>query len=485
MTAIGIISLDNYDDIIDRMDDKYISSLNTLVTTMISDWASDNRIFYKRINSERYFFVAKEADIERMKENQFVLLKQVKEAEINSEFVLTLSMGIAYGEMDIEKVGEVAQNNLDLAQARGGDQVVVKDVDPNAKPQFFGGNTDGTIRRTRTRSRAMSLALKKIFLENHKIFVMGHRFPDMDAMGAAFGIASLAKLVKREAYVLFNRDEINPDMTRCLTELDKYTELENMLITEKEALAKIDNRSVLVMVDYHKPSLSISQNVYDAFEKIIIIDHHRRGDEFPNKPLLTYIETSASSASELVSEFIQFQTNHKNRLPKFVPTLLLAGIYVDTKSFAVRTTGKTFDMASFLKSQGADIALVQYLLSSDLDSYLSISRLVARSAYYRKDIVVSVADDREIYDGVTVAKTADTLLSLNGIHASFVITKQAGGVIGISARSSGKINVQTIMEALGGGGHFTNAATQIKGKNLDEVQQELFQELDKLESTKE
>ena len=214
-------------------------------------------------------------------------------------------------------------------------------------------------------------------------------------------------------------------------------------------------------------------------------DHHRRGDEFPNKPLLTYIETSASSASELVSEFIQFQTNRKIRLPKFVPTLLLAGIYVDTKSFAVRTTGKTFDMASFLKTQGADIALVQYLLSSDLDSYLSISRLVARSDYYRKDIVVSVADEREVYDGVTVAKTADTLLSLNGIHASFVITKQAGGVIGISARSSGTINVQTIMEALGGGGHFTNAATQIKGKTLDEVQQELFQELDKLERTKE
>lgn len=485
MTAIGIISLDNYDDIIDRMDDKYISALNTLVTTMISDWANDLHIFYKRINSERYFFVAKESDIDKMKENQFLLLKKVKEAEINNEFVLTISMGIAYGDSEVEEIGEVAQTNLDLAQARGGDQVVLKDVNPNSKPQFFGGTTDGTIRRTRTRSRAMSLALKKIFSENHKVFIMGHRFPDMDAIGAAFGIASLAQMTNKEVYIIFNRDEMNPDMQRCLDKLDDYPDLANMLITEEAALLKIDHRSVLVMVDYHKPSLSISYKVYEAFEKIIIIDHHRRGDEFPNKPLLTYIESSASSASELVSEFIQFQTNRKTRLPKFVPTLLLAGIYVDTKSFAVRTTGKTFDMASFLKSKGADISLVQYLLSSDLDAYLSISRLVARSEYYCKNIVVSVADEQTIYDSVTVAKTADTLLSLNGIDASFVITKQAGNIIGISARSSGVINVQTIMEALGGGGHFTNAATQIKDATLDEVQQVLFQELDKLESNEE
>lgn len=478
MTVIGIISLDNYDDLIDQMDDKYISTLNSLVTTIISDWANSYHIFYKRLNSERYLFVANEHNLEEMQEKKFPILNQVKEAEMHSEFILTISIGISYGQDDIESIGERAQMNLDLAQARGGDQVVVRGEDPESKPLFYGGNTDGTIRRTRTRSRAMSVALKRLFSENKKVFIMGHRFPDMDAVGASFGMAAIAQMVGIKPYILINYKQMNPDMSRCLEELKQYPELNELLIEEEEAIASIDKQSLLVMIDHNKPSLGISELVYQASEKVIIIDHHRRSEEFPVRPLLTYIETSASSTSELVSEFIQFLTTRKQRLPRLVPTLLLAGIYVDTKNFIVKTTGKTFDVASFLKSKGADNPLIQYLLSSDLDSYLLISRLVARSKYYRKDILISVAEDEEIYDSITVAKTADTLLSLSGINASFVITKQADDKIGISARSTGKINVQAIMEALNGGGHFTNAATQLSGKTLEEVQELLYVELD-------
>ena len=446
--AIGIISLDNYDDVVDKMDDKNIAYLSTFVTTMVADWANEYQIFYKRINSERYIFVAD----------------------------MTASMGIAYGHDTTEKIGEQAQSNLDMALARGGDQVVLKDTDPQAKPQFYGGTTDGTIKRTRTRSRAMSMALKRIFKENPKVFIMGHRFPDMDSIGAAFGVATLARFNHNECYVILDRKEITRDIERCLAVLDQSPELAPLIVSSEEALTNLDENSVLVLVDHHRPSLAISQEVYEAFDKVVIIDHHRRGDEFPQNPLLSYIETSASSASELVAELVEYQSDKTHQLSKLVATMLLAGIYVDTKSFSVRTTGRTFDLASYLKNHGADLSIIQDFLASDLWSYLQISELVSRCEYVTPEIVVAVGPEDRSYDNVTVAKTADTLLSMNDIMASFVITKRTDGLVGISARSAGKINVQKLMENLGGGGHFTNAAAQID-QPLEKVQEMLFNEL--------
>ncbi len=477
MAAIGLISIDNYDDLIEKKDDKQVSYLNSLITTLISDWASENSVFYKRINSERFLFVAKDSDIERMKDDKFQFLNRVRQVAEKNDLPLTISMGIAYGQESFEVIGEEAQNNLDVALVRGGDQVVLKEAIEDAKPQFFGGNTDGTPKRTRVRSRAMSTALKKIFAENQRIFIMGHRYPDMDALGSAFGVAYMAMMSDKECYIILNAKEITADIERALEELKKYPDLQRLVISDEEAIDLSNDESVLVMVDYHKPSMSISQAVYDTFEKIAVIDHHRRGDEFPDKPLLTYIESSASSAAELVAELIQYRAARKSLLPKFISTALLAGIYVDTKNFTVRTTGRTFDIAGYLKNQGADTSLVQYMLSTDLDSYLMISELVSRSKHFKEDIVIASADEDRVYDSVTVAKAADTLLSINGIHAAFVITKQPGDLIGISARSTGKVNVQTIMEGLGGGGHFTNAATQIKGSNIDEVEDRLRNEL--------
>ena len=228
------------------------------------------------------------------------------------------------------------------------------------------------------------------------------------------------------------------------------------------------------MVDYHKPSLSISQSLYEQFDKIVIIDHHRRGEEFPSKPLLTYIESSASSASELVTELIQYQSSRANRLDRFEATLLLAGMTVDTNSFNVRTTARTFDVASYLKACGADASLVQYLLSSDLETYLEISDLIAQSEYVTSDIVVATGTDEKEYNSVIAAKTADTLLSMININGAFVITKRTDGLVGISARSTGTINVQLIMESLGGGGHFTNAATQLENVTVEETKQRLL-----------
>lgn len=474
-TAIGIVSVDNYDDITDTMDEREISYLNSFLTTIISDWMEEYEVFYKRINAERYFFIGQLEDIKKMMENKFQILDTLKKEAKDQDLPVTLSMGIAYGGDTLNQTGNTAQTNLDTALVRGGDQVVVKEAKDDAKPLFFGGRTASVGRRTRVRSRAMSTALKGILSGSMDVYIMGHRFPDMDAIGSALGVACLARFYGKKAWIVLNEDEVIPDVERVMECLRKYPELQQQIITPREAIRRKTDSSLLVMVDYHKPSLSISQELYERFEKVVIIDHHRRGEEFPVKPLLAYIESSASSASELVTELIEYQSNAEKKLQKIEATLLLAGIVVDTKSFSIRTTARTFDVASYLRTCSADSSLVQYLLSSDLNSYLEMSGLISKSEYVTPDIVVVAGEESKEYDSVVAAKTADTLMAMSGINASFVITKRTDKQIGISARSNGIINVQLIMESLGGGGHFTNAAVQVSGKTITETQQLLLE----------
>lgn len=474
-SAIGIVSVDNFDEVTDGMDDKEVSYLNSFITTILSDWLENYHIYYKRLNAERYFFVATYQDIEAMMKDKFKVLDTVRnESATSQEIPLTLSIGIAYGNTSLETIGDDAQANLDTALVRGGDQVVLRESATNAKPFYYGGKSASTTKRTRVRSRAMSTALKNIILQSDQVFIMGHRFPDMDAIGSAFGAACLARFNQKKAYIILDNTQVIPDVERCLQEIQKYPELADQVIDPKDAAQLKTDRSVLLMVDYHKPSLSISPELYEQFDKIVVIDHHRRGEEFPTQPILTYIESGASSASELVTELIEYQSTRKMRLQKIEATLLLAGMEVDTKNFAVRTTARTFDTASYLRTCGADPSLVQYLLSSDLTSYLEMNRLIAKAEYVTEDIVIAAADEADTYDSVMAAKTADTLLSMVGINAAFVITKRSDGLIGISARSSGTINVQVIMEELGGGGHFTNAAVQLKS-TVPEVKEQLLQ----------
>ncbi|OTO71490.1 MULTISPECIES: DHH family phosphoesterase [unclassified Enterococcus] len=477
--VVGILSVDNYDDVIDRRDDKEISNLNSFITTIISDWMDSYQIFYKRVNAERFFLFARYDDLEKMIENNFNLLEHIRVSAEKQEMLITVSMGISYGTESLEVIGDEAQNNLDIALVRGGDQVVVKNAGEGNKPVFYGGNSASAAKRTRVRSRAMSTALKNVFNQTGNVFVMGHRFPDMDAIGSAFGVACLARYHDKNVQIVINEEETIPDVERCLEEIHQNGDLEDLLISPEMAKKQRKPGDLLVMVDYHRPSLSIDQELYEQFENIVIIDHHRRGEEFPEKSLLTYIESSASSASELVTELIQFESNERQKMSKMTATLLLAGITVDTKNFAVRTTARTFDVASYLKTCGADASLVQYLLSTDIQSYLEISKLVGESDYVRDDIVIATGTDTQEYDSVTAAKTADTLLSMVDINAAFVIIKRTDGVIAISARSSGTINVQIVMEALGGGGHFTNAATQLKDSSIAEAKEQLLEAINK------
>lgn len=475
--VLGVLSLDNYDEATDKMDEKKISYLNSFLTTYISDWMSAHEVFYKRINSERYFFACQYHELEKMMEKRFDLLDIIRKATNEQDVPMTISMGIAYGSEKPDKIGSTAQSNLDMALVRGGDQVVVTAEGEESKPLYFGGKTSSNIKRTRVRSRAIGTALGELMDEADMLFVMGHNYPDMDAIGSAFGVATLARFHNKQAWIIIDPSKMIPDVEKALKEIKKYPELAEKIITPKEALQKRTKNSLLVMVDFNRPSLAISPEVYQGFEKIVVIDHHRRGEEFPQKPLLVYLESSASSASELVAELIEFKSNKRHQLTKLEATLLYSGMVVDTKSFKVRTTSRTFDIASYLKGRGADLSLTDYLLSSDLTSYLEMSRLISKTEHVTSHVVLVTGSQDHAYDPVTSAKAADTLLGLQDIYASFVITMRTDGQIGISARSNGTINVQMIMEDLGGGGHFTNAAVQLKDTTVEKTREDLLQAL--------
>lgn len=473
--VIGTISIDNYDDITENMDEKEVSILNSLTTTVISDWMRSQEVFGRRINRERYFFVTRYSSLEKMIETKFDIIDSFRKRMIENDTPLTLSLGIGYGMSEALEVGLVANNNLEIALVRGGDQVVVKEDIETSKPQYFGGKSASVVKRTRVRTRAMATALKGIMNDVDEVYIMGHRFPDMDAIGAAFGVLHLAKYFQKNAYVVLDDSQYITDVERSLEEIKQIPEMYDSIVSPDYVKMKRQKNSLLIMVDYNKPSLSISKDVYELFEKIVIIDHHRRSDDFPKNPLLSYIESGASSASELITELIQYQQyNHQVRLSRTEATLLMAGIVVDTKNFQVQTTSRTFDTASFLRSKGADSSKVQLLLSSDLSSYMDMNELISNNEFITETVLVACGSDDKVYDSVTLAKAADTILSFSGIEASFVIGKFKDGKVAISARSKQTMNVQTIMEKLGGGGHFNNAAMQRKDTSIQAMRNELI-----------
>jgi c-di-AMP phosphodiesterase-like protein len=472
--VLGAISVDNYDDVTENMSEKDISIMNSYVTSIITDWFKERQVFIKRINSEKFYFVGNFDQLSDMMKGNFDLLDQFRKKMSEKNARLTLSIGVGYGMGDAENINVVSNNNLEIALVRGGDQAVVKSERETEKPRYFGGKTASVVKRTRVRTRAMSTALKSIIQDAEDVYIMGHRTPDMDAIGSAFGLAYFTRNLSKKARVILDKTQFIPDVERTYQELKQYPELFNSIISPEEVMKEKKDNSLLILVDHNNPHLTISEKVYLSFDKVVVIDHHRRSDDFPSNPLLSYIESSASSASEIVTELIQYQNSRKNRLSKSEATLLLAGIVVDTRSFQARTTSRTYDSASYLKTFGADNAKVQNILASDLTSYLEMNELISSSEYVTEDIIVAYGQSNRIYGSVTTAKAADTILSMSGVNASFVISKRNDGKIGISARSKGSINVQLIMEELGGGGHFNNAAVQLPNQPIESVKDKLI-----------
>jgi c-di-AMP phosphodiesterase-like protein len=299
----------------------------------------------------------------------------------------------------------------------------------------------------------------------------------MDAIGAAIGIYKVAQMNQKDAYIVVNFQEIDTGVKRLVKEIRQNEQLLSRFIAPEEALEIVTDKTLLVVVDTHISSLVIEERLLKRSEKVVVIDHHRRGEDFIKNPLLVYMEPYASSTSELVTELLEYQPK-RGKIDMLEATALLAGIIVDTKSFTLRTGSRTFDAASYLRAQGADTVLVQKFLREDIDSYLKRSKLIESVEFYKEGIAIATGNDQQFHDQVLIAQAADTLLTLDGVIASFVISKRSEEQIGISARSLGDINVQVIMENLRGGGHLTNAATQLSGITIEEAEAQLKQAID-------
>ncbi|MFC5703111.1 DHH family phosphoesterase [Cohnella faecalis] len=472
--ALGIVIMDNLEEIAQGMDEQQRAIMLSRVTGEINEWALRYGLYLRRLSSDRYMIITNLGTLKHLEQTRFDLLDEVRELTQDQKLPMTLSIGLASGVDNVVELGHLAQSSLDIALGRGGDQAVVK---VGQRQNFYGGKSNAVEKRTRVRARVISHALRDLIKESDHVIVMGHKMPDMDAIGAAIGVVKAAQICGKEAYIVL--EGINPAIQKMMEMLKEDEKLIRRFISPEQALALMHKRSLAIVVDTHKATMVAEPRLLQATDRIVIVDHHRRSEEFIDDAVLVYMEPYASSTCELVTELLQY-IHERVALDVREATALLAGITVDTKSFALRTGSRTFEAASFLRRNGADSMLIQRMLKEDLEEYVKKAEIIRHANVYREHIAIAAYDSGKQVPQLLIAQSADTLLNMTGIKASFVVAQRPDGLIGISARSLGQINVQIVMERMGGGGHFTNAASQLQG-TVQEVADKLKQTLIELE----
>ena len=453
--AFGLLVLDNVDEVTQGMDDQARSLTMATVATVLNEWSVRNQLYMRRTASDRFFLLLNQRELAKLEQSRFDVLDEVKDATAHLKLPMTISIGVAAGASSLVELGQLAQTSLDIALGRGGDQVAVKVGD---RVSFYGGKSNAVEKRTRVRARVVSHALRDLMKESDKVVVMGHKIPDMDSVGAAIGILKGAETFGKPAYIVL--EGVNPSIHRLMEMIYEDEELTGKFVSPEDAMHLMTPKTLAVVVDTHKASLVAEPKLLGQTKRIVVVDHHRRGEEFIGDATLIYMEPYASSTCELVTELLQY-IHEGLALGVLESTAILAGIVTDTKSFSVRTGSRTFEAASFLRRNGADSALIQRLMKDDLQEYMLKSDIIRHAKLVHKHFAVAVTRPGERYPQLLIAKVADTLLNMQGVVASFVVSERPDGLIGISARSMGQVNVQVLMEQLGGGGHLTNAATQL------------------------
>lgn len=471
---IAFVQVDNLGEVIKNMAEEAKPHLQGAIERVLTDWANNLEGYLKQTGEAKYLLFFNQWGFRQAEKTRFAILDRIREIEAGNAMPLTISIGIGFREDSISEMGRLANNALDLALDRGGDQVVVKSPD---QVRFYGGKTSSGEKRTKVKARVTAYALKDLILQATNVIIMGHDLADYDSIGAALGLAKAVQDLGKKAYVLL--DQYNP-ATDCLLEALPSGAISAGLIKAKDALRKVDEQTLLIVVDTNKPSLVANSLLLEKIPTIVVIDHHRRGEEFIPNPKLVYLETYASSTSELVTELLQY-LGEEVEIGKAEATALLAGITVDTKNFMFQTGARTFEAASYLRGLGADPATVQKLLRDDLATVVKKAEVMSRARVLFGQIALAVSAQESEDAQLLAAKTADAMLNIAGVNASFVLWSYQGGVA-ISARSNGQINVQVIMERLGGGGHLAIAAAQVNDtiarveERVGELLKEMFGE---------
>ena len=474
--VFGQIFVDNFAEVSQSLSDRKKSNLNNFVTNQLTSWANHNNIYLKRVSSDRFVAFLDKNILSELEKTKFEIIDRVRETTAQQNTPLTVSMGFSYAddtqeEMDYGAIAKFAQDNLDLALGRGGDQVVVRSK--NEETRFYGGKSNPLEKRTRVRSRMVSQALENLIAEADQVMVMGHQYPDMDSIGGCLGIRRIAKM---------HGKQYSHDIKKLMEVIKKDELLSSAIVNPEMAEALITENTLVIIVDVSKPSLCAAPSIVKKANKLVVIDHHRRGEEFPENPDLVYIEPYASSVGELITELLEYQSEEAEKIQPIEATTLLAGIIVDTRNFTLRTGSRTFDTASYLKSVGADTILIQRLLKENVDTYLMRSHLLNSLEMLPNNVGIVHGEENTVYPTVVAAQTADMMLSMENIDASFVVTKRNDGRVGISARSLGNKNVQRVMEKMGGGGHLSNAATQLSDITIEDAIRQLIQVIEEIGS---
>ncbi len=462
--AFGFITMDNIEDLRTGLSDieytQLWSDMNRLIVTEIDQHDG----FIRNATEDTYSFSISKAEMLNMMEKKFNLLDKIRALTTSKHIPPTISMGIALTTDTVKAQGEKAKSALEIALGRGGDQVCVY---IGEEVKFFGGKTSGNEKNTRVRARVVSQALHEIMLDSDRVLVMGHDREDYDSIGASVGVAAMARALNKPVHIALSA---NPTAVRKLVEvMVEHEDFQGMIIDEEEATQFVTDNTVVIVTDVHRSEMVAAPAALKKSTRRVVIDHHRRGSDFIESPILTYLEPATSSTSELVTELIQYFPDHVAIKP-IEASALYAGIVVDTKNFVVQTGARTFEAASFLRRSGADVSVVRHLFMDNFEGMRMRSAMLA-SAEEIAHMAFTEAPEEAKNAMVIAAQTGDKLITLEGIEASFVFYVLPDGGIGVSARSQGKLNVQVIMEAVGGGGHRTVAGAQIYNKSMKEARQ--------------
>jgi c-di-AMP phosphodiesterase-like protein len=468
--VVAMVQVDNYDEVINNTKEEKVPFVLSEIESRINTWVSRMNGMVKKYQKDKYMICFESKFLSNLEAKRFSILDDIREIDMGNRIPATLSMGVGGNGKDFDQLEEYAFSGLELALARGGDQAVVR---KNSHFEFYGGKTKAVEKRNRVKARIIAHAMRPLIDESNEVFIMGHKYPDMDAFGAAIGIYRAVINRGKEAYIVLN--EVN-DSIKNVYELfgDDPT---YKFISSQEAISKIDVGDLLVVVDTHRPSFTECPELIERMDRIVLFDHHRRGAEFIEETLLNYLEPYASSTCELVTEMLQY-IEDKSSIREVEAEALLAGIILDTKSFSFKTGVRTFEAASFLRRYGADTTKVMKLFQDDFETIQIKSEIITNADIHFDSIAISICEKPMSSIKLIASQSADELLRIKGVDTSFVIGQQNNGEVIISGRSLGNRNVQLILEKLGGGGHLTTAGAQFENTTIEEVMKRLLVEIE-------
>lgn len=462
--VVGLVYIDNYEEALDSIDDVRRSLFIGLIDKRVNKYFASGASIVRKLEKDKYLIVFTHKFLEKLMNDKFSLLEEIKNVKIGNEMTITLSMGIGTGESDYAKNYEVAKTAMDLALGRGGDQAVVKE---NDKISYYGGKSQQMEKNTRVKVRVKAHALRQILENNENVLIMGHKLADIDAFGSAMGIFVICRKLGKKAHIVINdiTVSVKPFINRFI---DKDDYPEDMFLLREEAVDYVDDKTAVIVVDVNKPSLTECPELLDVCKTIVVFDHHRQSSDAINNAVLSYVDPYASSAAEMITEMIQY-VDDGVKIRAFEADALYAGISIDTDGFNSKSGPRTFEAAAFLRRHGADITRVRKMLRNDMNEYRAVAQAVSRAEVYKDAFAIAIFDGEGL-ESPTIggAKAANQLLDISGIKASFVVTAYNNRIY-ISARSIDEVNVQLVMEHLGGGGHMSIAGAQLNDCTTDKA----------------